>query len=189
MTVLNAERIAVVGAICVFVASIGVVAVAAEEAPAEQTIQLGASYSDLGDFGADWGLRVRWNFGNWLLAGGWNNVDDTVASAAGPMKVEGDLWQLDLSYVWWSLNPQRDTNRGRPDWYYGLGIGLANIDADWSLAGVTADAKKVSFAGHVVVGAQWRRVFTDVRYNFATDYWDFDSDGVQVSVGAAWPLK
>ncbi len=186
----TAERFAVPVGLVILLAASGAIAVAADEAPVEQTIQLGLSFSDLGDFGTDWGMRVRWNFlGNWLLAGGWNDVDETVASQAGPMKVKGDLWQLDLSYVWWSLKPDADVSSDRPGWYYGLGVGLANIDANWSLAGITNDAKKVSFAAHAVVGAQWKHVFADVRYNFATDYWDFDSDGVQVSVGAVWPLK
>ena len=104
------------------------------------------------------------------------------------MKVDGDLWQLDVSWVWWRLNPEPEENTSRPDWYYGLGIGLANIDADWTLSGITKDAKDVSFSAHVVVGAQWRRIFADLRYVFATDYWDWDSDGVQFSVGAVWPI-
>ncbi|MBC7288790.1 MAG: hypothetical protein H5T86_12295 [Armatimonadetes bacterium] len=104
------------------------------------------------------------------------------------MKVDGDLWQLDANWVWWNLNPAPDEKPGRPDIYYGLGVGLANIDADWTLSGITKDAKKVSFAGNVAVGAQWRRAFLDVRYVFGTSYWDWDSDGVQVSVGAVWPI-
>jgi len=159
-----------------------------DELPATDTIGFGVAYSDLGDFGSDWGLRLRWNTGHWLVTGGWNNVDDSVHSSGGRMDVDGDLWQLDVSWVWWKLNPEPEEKPSRPDWYYGLGVGVANIDADWTLSGITKDAKEVSFAAHIVVGAQWRRVYADLRYVFATDYWDWDSDGLQFSVGALWPL-
>lgn len=167
------------------------VAVSDDELPADTTIQVGAAYADLGDFGPDWGIRARYNYANWLVAAGWNDVSDTVPSAGGPMAVKGDLWQVDVSYVWWDINEQPEEKPSLPDWYFGLGVGLANIDADWTLlpAAVTQGAKKVSFAGHVVVGAKWQRVFADLRYVFATDYWEYDSDGIQFSVGAVWPLR
>ncbi len=189
MTLGTAERFAVPLGMVILLVMPAFVAFAADEAPAQQTIQLGLSYADLGDFGTNWGMRARWSFDNWLVAGGWNDVKKTVASTAGPMAVKGDLWQLDLSYVWWTLNAEPEERPSTPDFYYGLGVGLASVDADWTLAGITADAKETSFAGHVVAGAQWKQVFADLRYNFATDYWDFDSDGVQFSVGAVWPLR
>ncbi|MGD9518852.1 MAG: hypothetical protein AB7W28_04985 [Armatimonadota bacterium] len=185
----TAERFAVpVAGFLLFLASLAPVALA-DEAPAQQTIQLGLSFSDLGDFGSDWGMRARWSFDNWLVTGGWNNIDETVSSAGGPMKVDGDLWQLDVDYVWWSLNQDSEDRWEREGFYYGLGVGVANIDADWRLAGVTSDAKKVSFAANVVVGGQWKHIFADLRYTFGTDYWDYDSDGVQFSVGGVWPLR
>ena len=164
------------------------VILADDEVPATDTIQFGVAYSDMGDFGSDWGLRARWNHKHWLVQGGWNNVDDSVSSSGGRMDVDGDLWQLDVSWVWWRLNPDMTENPSKPDLYYGLGIGMANIDADWTLSGITKDAKDVSFAAHVVVGAQWQHVYADLRYVFGTDYWDWDSDGVQFSVGAVWPI-
>ncbi|MBC7288408.1 MAG: hypothetical protein H5T86_10260, partial [Armatimonadetes bacterium] len=67
--------------------------IAGEDAvPASDTVSLGVAYADLGDFSGDWGLRIRWNHGHWLIAGGWTNVNDVVPAQGGAMKVDGDLW-------------------------------------------------------------------------------------------------
>ena len=128
---------------------------------------VGIALSGMGDFGTDWGLRAQFNTkSNWLLSAGWNNVDATVLSVGGPMAVKGDLWQLDLSYIVWGAKPVKDAKTPIEglNWYYGAGIGLRNIDADWSLFGLTNDAKKLAGAGHAVVGARWSQYFADLRY-------------------------
>jgi len=130
------------------------------------------------DFDTDWGVRLQWWLeDNWLLSGGWNNVDTMVASDGGPMRVDGQLWQLDVSYI---------LNSGQ--FYYGLGAGVRNIDADWTLATLTNDAKKIKPQGHAVIGMRLGSAFVDVRYEMGDDMFGYDADGIQGTVGINFDL-
>ena len=149
-------------------------------------ILVGASLSDMGDFGTDFGVRAMWSRGNWLFSGGWNNVDDYVPSMGGSMKVKGDLWQADLSYLWWNEDKAPEARHWGGDWYFGVGPGLRNIDATWTLAGIAKDAKKLEYTGHVCAGAQFKRWFLDVRYVIGPNLFGYDADGGQVTVGLLW---
>jgi len=145
---------------------------------ADENVAVGLSYSDMDDFDTDWGLRLQWWVkDNWLLSGGWNNVDTMVTSEGGPMRVDGQLWQLDLSYILTS---------GK--WYYGLGAGVRNIDADWTLATITNSAKKLKPQGHAVVGLRMGSAFVDVRYEMGDDMFGYSADGIQGTVGANFAI-
>lgn len=139
---------------------------------------IGLSYSDMDDFDTDWGVRLQWWVqDNWLLSGGWNNVDTMVTSEGGPMRVDGQLWQLDLSYILKS-----------GQLYYGLGAGVRNIDADWTLATLTNDAQKLKAQGHAVVGLKLGSGFVDVRYEVGEDMFGYGADGIQGTVGMNFAL-
>lgn len=136
-------------------------------------LSLGVAYADMGDFDSDWGLRAQtWLSDSLLLTGGWTTVDCTVMAEGGPMHVDGQMWQLDLSYVW-----------NMSGWYVGLGGGLRNIDADWTLATLTSDAKKLKAAGHALIGKRWGDMFVDLRYEMGSDLFGYDADGLQATLG------
>lgn len=147
---------------------------------------LGVSVSDMGEFGTDWGLRGLWGRGNWLVSGGWNRVDDTVPSLGEAMRVKGDLWQADVSYVWWNDDRAPRGRHWGGEWYFGMGPGVRNIDARWTVAGISEDAKKLEYTGHVCAGAQFRRCFFDVRYVVGPNLFGYDADGGQVTFGILW---
>lgn len=151
------------------------------------TVVLGVSFSDMGDFDSDWGLRAMWGRDLWLVSGGWNNVEATVTSATGPMTVDGGLWQLDVTYLL-SGRGGAGADSTSSKWYCGVGAGLRSIDADWSVAGLTSTAKDLQAAGHVAVGARWGRINADVRYEIGGELFDYDADGLQVMLGVGWPL-
>lgn len=149
-------------------------------------ILLGVSLSDLGDFGTDFGVRAMWSRGNWLLSGGWNNVDDHVPSLGESMKVKGDLWQADVSYLWWNDEKATESKHWGGDWYFGAGPGVRNIDAKWTVAGISKDAKKLEYTGHVCAGAQFNKCFFDVRYVIGPNLFGYEADGGQVTFGLMW---
>ena len=161
----------------------------AEEAapgPPVDFMVIGASYADMGDFDTDWGVRLQWlNDDHWLWSLGWNNVNTTVGSLGGPMLVDGSLWQLDLSYLLWSNDPQTSSS----SWYYGVGVGARNIDADWTLGSVSNSAKRLKAAAHLVVGAKVGRLFADLRYELGEDMFGYNADGLQLSLGYALPMQ
>jgi hypothetical protein len=145
---------------------------------ADENVAVGLSYSDMDDFDEDWGVRVQWwPQDNWLVSGGWNNVDTMVTSEGGPMRVNGQLWQLDLSYI---------LNAG--NLYYGLGAGVRNIDADWTLSTITTSARKIKPQGHAVIGLRMGNAFVDVRYEVGDDMFGYDADGVQGTVGVNFDI-
>jgi hypothetical protein len=153
---------------------------------------IGVAFADMGDFDSDWGLRAQLHLrDNWLLSAGWNNVDATVIAPTGPMTVDGSLWQLDLSYIWWSNNPFSDKGKEEmapgPNWYAGLGLGVRDLAADWTVATITTSAKKIQGAGHIVGGVHWGRFFADLRYETGGNFFGYDADGLELSVGAVWP--
>jgi hypothetical protein len=163
------------------------------EEPAETAkVSFGVSYSKLGDFGTDWGLRAQFNVkDNWLLTAGWNNVDGTVTSTGGPMSVSGDMWQLDLSYILWGMTAEeaKRTEGEYLNWYYGAGVGLRDIAADWTLFGLTSNAKKLAGSAHAVVGLHWNQFFADARYEFGGKFFGYKADGIQFSAGAVWNIN
>jgi hypothetical protein len=167
-----------------------VVARAEDSAPARDIIAIGPSYSDLQDFGGAWGVRAQWLHGPWMVQGGWDKVNATVTSSTGlPMSVDGNMWSLDLSYLWWTYNSMPEEKPGRPDFYYGLGIGAHNIDATWTLTvdptGGT-NAKQVEPSAHVVVGARWKHFFIDGRYVWCSNFFGYSANGLQGAIGGQW---
>lgn len=158
-----------------------------QQATSGDKVSAGVSYSNMGDFGDNWGMRVQWGRGDWFLTGGWNKVDATVAGAGGQkMGVNGSLWQLDASYI---LKSHRDKAGELSGLFYGLGAGLRSIDADWNLSGITQGAKKVAGTGHAFAGAKWGNIFADVRYEWGGKLFGYKADGVQFMLGATWPVE
>ena len=136
-------------------------------------LSIGPAYADMGDFDSDWGIRAQtWLSDKWLLQGGWTNIDCTVASEGGPMQVDGQMWQLDLSHVWKISGL-----------YFGIGGGLRNIDATWTLASLGNEAKKLEASGHALLGKRFGDCFVDLRYVMGSELFGYDADGLQATVG------
>jgi hypothetical protein len=153
-------------------------------------VAVGGSYSSIGDFGDCYGVRAQLLRGPWMVQGGWDRIDATLRTSQGlGLTSKGNMWSLDASYLLWSMNPEPMEKPGRPDFYYGLGLGVHNIDADWALV-VDPDhgtsAKKIEPSGHVVAGARWKNAFLDVRYVWTSSFFGYGADGVQGTLGLQW---